>query len=367
MNNQFATQFLREEMDAYDSLRSTLSQLGASNDAIEMLVNGIKAGLLTRSKAIELTKKTVGVDEMTGSGAIGGTVGGGTTDGASWDPQGPNPQGPTGNGEQCTTDTRKKKYEEGTFDSKEHIAIFSGPDGTANVYKLPDGTFYAQVEGDPDYDMTAKDPKEMAVKLKRDGLTQKISGGIEEDAPRLAGNPSKTNKQGSKNLNAYKSVGFTAAPSAQEAGKKLKSIDVKDLWEFPDVDSREDDDDSNDEDEPVSDYGKYRKDPEYYEKDYREKGTSDYFQRRSLDESRAYSKFKREAATRTKGQQMHEAVKMIHSKLEEVSRLAEFAQQMRNELSEGDQTLEYGQNTKKVFEKINSKVVELYTKTRQLK
>ena len=143
----------------------------------------------------------------------------------------------------------------------------------------------------------------------------------QEDAPRLAGNPSKTNKQGSKNLNAYKSVGFTTAPSAREAGKRLKSIDVKDLWED-------------------------------------EEG---------LNESRAYSKFKKEAATRTKDQQMHEAVKTLYNKLDEVSRLVEFAQQMRTELSEGDQTLEYTHNTKKVFEKINSKVVELYTKTRKLK
>ena len=40
--------------------------------------------------------------------------------------------------------------------------------------------------------------------------------------------------------------------------------------------------------EPVNDYGKNRKDPDYYEKDYQDKGTNDYFQRRSLDEN--YSK-----------------------------------------------------------------------------
>jgi hypothetical protein len=37
MNNQFATQFLREEVDEFDSLRSMLSQLGASEDSIELL------------------------------------------------------------------------------------------------------------------------------------------------------------------------------------------------------------------------------------------------------------------------------------------------------------------------------------------
>jgi len=141
----------------------------------------------------------------------------------------------------------------------------------------------------------------------------------QEDAPRLAGDPSKTNKQGSKNLSGYSSVGFTKAPNAEEAGKKLKSIDVDMLW------------------------------------------------KEALEESRAYSKFKKEAATRSKDQQMHEAVRMIHSRLAEVSKILEYAQQMRAELSEGEQTLEYNHNTKKMFERINSKVVEIYSKTRQLK
>jgi hypothetical protein len=69
---------------------------------------------------------------------------------------------------------------EGTFDSKEHIAIFTGPDGTANVYKLVDGTYYAQVEGDPSYDIVAKDVIEMAIKLKKDGLTTRVAGELEE-------------------------------------------------------------------------------------------------------------------------------------------------------------------------------------------
>jgi hypothetical protein len=142
----------------------------------------------------------------------------------------------------------------------------------------------------------------------------------QEDAPRLAGSPAKTDKQGAKNLSAYSSVGFTKAPSAQEAGKKMKSIDVKELWE----------------EEPLS-------------------------------ESRAYNQFKREAATRNKPDQLHQAAKVIQNKLEEVSRLLEFTAQMRTELSEGDINLEYKHNTKKVFEKINSKVIEVYTKVKSLK
>jgi hypothetical protein len=141
-----------------------------------------------------------------------------------------------------------------------------------------------------------------------------LSGTIDEDAPRLAGSPAKTNKKGAKNLSAYSSVGFTKAPSAEEAGKKLKSIDVEELWE-----------------------------------------------------SKRYSQFKREAALRSKPQQMHEAAKIISNKLEEINKLLEFTRQMRSELSEGDEVIEYSSNTKKIFEKIHTRVVEVYSKIKKLK
>jgi len=64
---------------------------------------------------------------------------------------------------------------------------------------------------------------------------------------------------------------------------------------------------------------------------------------------------------------MHEAAKMIQNKLHEIEKLLEFTSQMRGELSEGEQTLEYKHNTKKVFDKIHSKVVEVYTKVKGLK
>ena len=141
----------------------------------------------------------------------------------------------------------------------------------------------------------------------------------QEDAPRLAGEPSKTNSQGSKNLNAYSSVGFTKAPTAQEAGKQMKGIDVDMLW------------------------------------------------KEALEESRAYSQFKKEATMRSKPDQLHEAAKMIQRKLDEVTKLLEFTSQMRNDLSEGEANVEYKHNTKKVFERIHSKVVEVYTKVKGLK
>jgi hypothetical protein len=141
----------------------------------------------------------------------------------------------------------------------------------------------------------------------------------QEDAPRLAGEPSKTNSQGSKNLNAYSSVGFTKAPNAEEAGKQMKGIDIDMLW------------------------------------------------KEALEESRAYNQFRKEATMRSKPDQLHEAAKMIQRKLDEVTKLLEFTSQMRNDLSEGEANVEYKHNTKRVFERIHSKVVEVYTKVKGLK
>lgn len=304
MNNQFATQHLLEEMNPYDSLRNAMKELGAAEDSVEVLIKAIEMKALTPSEAIEILKKALNVNEES---AVGGGVTGGPT-AATFTP---------GAGEQVAGAKKafKKKYQEGTFEDDE-IAIFDGgEDGITKIYKNEDGSFYG---ANDEFDFTAKDEQELLRKLAMWGYKH-LAGTVYEDAPRLAGDPAKTNKQGSKNLNAYSSVGFTKAPNAEEAGKKMKSIDVDMLW------------------------------------------------KESLEESRAYSKFKKEAATRSKDQQMHEAVKMIHNRLAEVSKILEYAQQMRAELSEGEQTLEYNHNTKKMFERINSKVVEIYSKTRQLK
>ena len=244
MNNQFATQFLRKEVDQ-DWLKNSMTSLGADEELIQFTLALIEKGLIQPERAIEIMKQTLGLSEDGGAAAApagGSTTGGGVTNGASFTP---------GNGEQYAAGTRKKKYQ--------------------------------------------------------------------EDAPRLAGEPSKTNKQGAKNLDAYGSVGFTKAPNAEEAGKKMKSIDVDMLW------------------------------------------------KEALEESRAYSQFKREAAMRPKSDQLHQAAKMINHKLEEVTKLLEFTSQMRQDLSEGESTVEYKHNTKKVFEKIHSKVVEVYTKVKGLK
>jgi flagellar hook-basal body complex protein FliE len=243
MNNQFATQFLREEVD-HNWLENFMKEHGADETLIAYTMALIDQGLIKPERAIEIFKDTLGLQEDGGAAAPAGgsTTGGGVTNGASFTP---------GTGEQYAAGTKK------------------------------------------------------------------VRKSLGEDAPRLAGEPSKTNSQGAKNLNAYKSAGFTKAPSAQEAGKKLKSIDVEELWE----------------EEPLNEN---------------------------------YFRFRNETKMRGKSEQFHEAVKIINKKLDEVNRLLEFTGTLKTELSEGEENFEVKTNTKKAMDKVRGKVVEAYQKLKQL-
>lgn len=244
MNNQFATQYLRETVDP-DWLQNYMQSLGADEELVQFTLTLIEKGLITPERAIEIMKETLGLNEDGGAAAAapagGSTTGGGVTNGASWS---------GGSGEQYAMGTKK------------------------------------------------------------------VRKSLGEDAPMLAGEPSKTNKQGAKNLSAYKSAGFTKAPSAAEAGKKLKSIDVEELWE------------------------------------------------ESLNEN--YFRFRNETKMRGKSEQFHEAVKIINKKLDEVNRLLEFTGTLKTELSEGEDSFEVKTNTKKAMDKVRGKVVEAYQKLKQL-
>lgn len=334
MNNQFATQRLLEEIDEFSSLENILAELGASKDTIEMLVNAVRQEILSPQKVIDIVRSILETS----------SVGGGTTAGASFTP---------GTGEQMAT-TRafgKKKYQ--------------------------------------------------------------------EDAPMLAG--------GKKaNISTYTQDGFEKAPSKEAAAKQIKGVEVKDLWEEgnqpeyywycphcdAEIDSRnvtfEETHDScgtkveerqvplyNDWEENINPHSivvhlkngkklviskKHLKGstPMYNTilkafRDDRTDITNAVISKMlgtvntPLNESRAYNQFKKETALRPKSEQLHQAAKMISQKLQEVDKLLEFTSQMRQELSEGEQTVEYKTNTKKIFEKINSKVIEVYTKVKSLK
>jgi hypothetical protein len=139
----------------------------------------------------------------------------------------------------------------------------------------------------------------------------------------------------------------------------------------PDYEPEEQDDNEDsydwftDKHKPASDYGKYRKDPDYYEKDYKDKGTSDYFQRRGLDES--YSKFKTETKTRGKSDQFHQAVREVRKKVQEINKLFEYVSRLKSELSEGEGGLKYRIHTEKALAKIKEMVSELNQNIKRFK
>ena len=301
MNNQFATQYLREEVDPH-WLENFMKEKGADDLLINYTMSLIQQGLISPERAIEIFKDTLGVNEMS-------TTGGGSTAGASFSP---------GAGEQMATTKAfgKKKYTEDINEESLEIGDrvkvvygnqFYGHTGT--IEDIVRGFVVVDIDNEGSYSMHLSDVEKI----------DDEEDDLDEDAPRLAGSPAKTTKQGAKNLSAYSSVGFTKAPNAEEAGKKIKGVQVKSLWE------------------------------------------------ELMSESRAYSQFKREATMRSKPDQLHQAAKMIQHKLQEVTKLLEFTSQMRQELSEGETTVEYKHNTKKVFERIHSKVVEVYTKVKGLK
>jgi len=305
MNNQFATQFLLEDQDEVNaSIKNVLTQTGADKDLVDFIMNAIRQGVMTPEKAIQIIQDTFrGVNED--GGAAAAPAGGSTTGGGVTN----GASWTNGSGEQYAAGT-KKKYQENTDETTFKVGdkVKHNNQDWEIINLFPNGTIRLKsLKGLP------------SVNIDKAVLARQNSGIKAEDAPRLAGSPAKTNSQGAKNLDAYGSVGFTKAPNAEQAGKQMKSIDVDMLW------------------------------------------------KEALEESRAYSQFKKETAVRSKPDQLHQAAKMIQHKLDEVTKLLEFTSQMRNELSEGEANVEYKHNTKKVFERIHSKVVEVYTKVKGLK
>jgi hypothetical protein len=324
MNNQFLTQFLREDQDEVNkSIENVLNQTGADDDLVAMFMNAIRQGLLTPEKALEIIRtgfKDINEDGMGG----GSTTGGGVTNGATFTP---------GNGEQYAMGSkkvsRKKLGEEEGSDTK-------AVDVTGKAYSIGDiiefrgHKFECQIgdkgivvlqhvddELNPLPEFYEGGTPQFAAILKNAKIISGKGGKVAEDAPRLAGEPSKTDKGGARNLSAYTKDGFTKAPSAEQAAKSIKGVEVKDLW------------------------GK-----------------------KALEEN--YYSFRNETKTRGKSEQFHEAVKIINKKLDEVNKLLEFTGTLKTELSESEDAFEIKTNTKKSMDKVRGKVIEAYQKLKQL-
>lgn len=202
-------------------------------------------------------------------------------------------------------------------------------------------------------------------------------------------------------------------------GEGLHSMHISDVEKIEDEEDEDDD--------SISDYMRYRKDPDYYEKQYQEKGTSDYFQRRSLDEegndlgevfatqekdkvrqlldklkqidanayrkllmaivdprpfsysdaekeltgqmalSENYSRFKNETKTRGKADQFHQAIREVKKRVHEIHKVFEYVNRLKEELNEGEDGLKYKKHTEAAVSKIKEMVSELNMKVKKFK
>lgn len=79
-----------------------------------------------------------------------------------------------------------------------------------------------------------------------------------------------------------------------------------------------------------------------------------------------YHRFKNEAATRTKSQQLHRGIKEVHKKLKEINTILEYASRMRSELNEGGE-VKYNRFTENTLSQINEMAVKLYGNIKKLK
>lgn len=93
--------------------------------------------------------------------------------------------------------------------------------------------------------------------------------------------------------------------------------------------------------------------------------SKDLWDGESLTEAR-YSTFKKEVKTRTPQQQLHEGVKAIQRRLDEINRLVEFTARMKAELKENDEGVMYLERTRKSLNRINEKIQEINEKINNL-
>ncbi len=79
-----------------------------------------------------------------------------------------------------------------------------------------------------------------------------------------------------------------------------------------------------------------------------------------------YSKFKNEVKFRTKAEQLHKAMREVKKKINEIDRLVDYTQRMKQELSEGD-GVQYWGRTEKAVAQISEMVNHLNNKINNLK
>jgi len=79
-----------------------------------------------------------------------------------------------------------------------------------------------------------------------------------------------------------------------------------------------------------------------------------------------YKQFKKEVKFRTKAEQLHKAMREVKRKINEIDRIVDYTQRMKQELSEGD-GVQYWGRTEKAVAQISEMVNHLNTKINNLK
>lgn len=79
----------------------------------------------------------------------------------------------------------------------------------------------------------------------------------------------------------------------------------------------------------------------------------------------SYNKFKNEVKYRTKAEQLHKAIREVKRKLQEIDRIVEYTQRMKQELSEGD-GIQYWNRTNKAVATISEMINHLNNKIKSL-
>jgi hypothetical protein len=82
--------------------------------------------------------------------------------------------------------------------------------------------------------------------------------------------------------------------------------------------------------------------------------------------SENYSRFKNETKTRTKSDQFHQAIREVKKRTQEIHKVLEYVNRLREELNEGGD-LKYKRHTEEAISKIKDTVSELYHKIKKFK
>jgi hypothetical protein len=88
----------------------------------------------------------------------------------------------------------------------------------------------------------------------------------------------------------------------------------------------------------------------------------DYKQMFEEELNENYAQFRNKTKQRQGPDQFHQAIREAKRKMEEVNRLMEYVDKLRNELNEGGESLKYKKHTEKAISQIKESVIGLYKK-----